>query len=66
MSIAKGAVGTIVGETNPLAFKFIINKEVGRGTYIKAKADGRASNGPTPPTAQTSSMMPPEIMIQER
>ena len=41
MSIAKGSVGTIVGETNPLAFKFIINKEVGRGTYIKAKADGR-------------------------
>ncbi|MFZ2473386.1 MAG: hypothetical protein WAW52_15765, partial [Methanothrix sp.] len=32
MSIAKGSVGTIVGETNPLAFKFIINKEVGRGT----------------------------------
>lgn len=40
MSIAKGSVGTIVGETNPLAFKFLINKEVGRGTYIKAKADG--------------------------
>lgn len=41
MSIAKGSVGTIVGETTPLAFKFLINKEVGRGTYIKAKADGR-------------------------
>ena len=40
MSITKGSVGTIVGETNPLAFKFLINKEVGRGTYIKAKADG--------------------------
>ncbi len=38
---AKGSVGTIVGETNPLSFKFLINKEVGRGTYIKAKADGR-------------------------
>ena len=41
MSIGKGEVGTIVGETNPLAFKFLINKEVGRGTYIKAKADGK-------------------------
>ena len=40
MSIGKGEVGTIVGETNPLAFKFLINKEVGRGTYIKARADG--------------------------
>jgi len=40
MSITKGSVGTIVGEPNPLAFKFLINKEVGRGTYIKAKADG--------------------------
>ena len=30
-----------MGETNPLAFKFLINKEVGRGTYIKAKAEGR-------------------------
>ncbi|MDD1735236.1 MAG: ATP-binding protein [Methanothrix sp.] len=40
MSISKGEVGTIVGETNPLAFKFLINKEVGRGTYIKARADG--------------------------
>ena len=39
--IAKGSVGTIVGETNPLSFKFLINKEVGRGTYIKVKADGR-------------------------
>ena len=45
MSIVKGPVGTIVGETNPLAFKFLINREVGRGTYIKAKADG---NGPLP------------------
>lgn len=40
MSITKGSVGTIVGETNPLAFKFLINKDVGRGTYIKAKSDG--------------------------
>ena len=39
--MVKGSVGTIVGETNPLAFKFIINKEVGRGTYIKAKAEGK-------------------------
>src|SRR5512136_1838345 len=39
--MVKGSVGTIVGETNPLAFKFIINKEVGRGTYIKAKADAK-------------------------
>lgn len=37
----KGTVGTIVGETNPLAFKFLISKEVGRGTYIKARAEGR-------------------------
>jgi DNA helicase HerA-like ATPase len=41
MSIAKGSVGTIVGETNPLAFKFLISKEVGRGTYIKVKANGK-------------------------
>jgi DNA helicase HerA-like ATPase len=40
-SIMKGTVGTIVGETNPLAFKFLISKEVGRGTYIKARAEGR-------------------------
>ncbi len=40
-SIVKGSVGTIVGETNPLAFKFLINKEVGRGTYVKAKAEGK-------------------------
>jgi DNA helicase HerA-like ATPase len=40
MSISKGEVGTIVGETNPLAFKFLINKEVGRGTYVKARTDG--------------------------
>jgi DNA helicase HerA-like ATPase len=40
-SIVKGTVGTIVGETNPLAFKFLIDKEVGRGTYIKAKAEGK-------------------------
>lgn len=39
--MVKGSVGTIVGETNPLAFKFLINREVGRGTYIKAKAEGR-------------------------
>ena len=38
--MVKGSVGTIVGETNPLAFKFLINKQVGRGTYIKAKAEG--------------------------
>ena len=37
----KGSVGTIVGETNPLSFKFLISKEVGRGTYIKARAEGR-------------------------
>ncbi|MDD1760342.1 MAG: DUF87 domain-containing protein, partial [Methanothrix sp.] len=41
ISAVKGAVGTIVGETNPLSFRFLINKEVGRGTYIKAKADGK-------------------------
>ncbi|HOI20852.1 MAG: ATP-binding protein [Methanothrix soehngenii] len=40
-SIVKGSVGTIVGETTPTAFKFLISKEVGRGTYIKAKGDGR-------------------------
>ncbi|HRD17048.1 MAG TPA: HAS-barrel domain-containing protein, partial [Methanothrix soehngenii] len=34
-------MGTIVGETTPTAFKFLISKEVGRGTYIKAKGDGR-------------------------
>jgi len=39
--MVRGSVGTIVGETNPLAFKFLINKEVGQGTYIKAKADGK-------------------------
>jgi len=37
----KGTVGTIVGETNPLAFKFLISKEVGRGTYIKARGEGK-------------------------
>lgn len=37
----KGSVGTIVGETTPLAFKFLISGEVGRGTYIKVKADGK-------------------------
>jgi DNA helicase HerA-like ATPase len=37
----KGAIGTIVGETTPLAFKFLISKEVGRGTYIKARADAK-------------------------
>lgn len=41
ISMVKGSIGTIVGETNPLAFKFIINKEVGRGAYIKAKAEGK-------------------------
>jgi hypothetical protein len=40
-SIMKGTVGTIVGETNPLAFKFLISKEVGRGTYIKARGEGK-------------------------
>lgn len=40
-SIVKGSVGTIIGETTPTAFKFLINKEVGRGTYIKAKGEGR-------------------------
>ncbi len=40
-AIVKGSIGTIVGETNPLAFKFLIDKEVGRGTYIKVKADGK-------------------------
>jgi len=40
MSINKAEIGTIVGETNPLAFKFLINKEVGRGTYVKARTDG--------------------------
>jgi DNA helicase HerA-like ATPase len=37
----KGAIGTIAGETNPVSFKFIIEKEIGRGTYVKARADGR-------------------------
>ena len=37
----KGAIGTIVGETTPLAFKFLISREVGRGTYIKARADAK-------------------------
>ena len=41
MSIVKGSVGTIIGETNPLAFKFLITKDVGRGTYIKAKSEGK-------------------------
>jgi DNA helicase HerA-like ATPase len=40
-SVIKGSVGTIVGETTPLAFKFLISGEVGRSTYIKVKADGR-------------------------
>jgi len=40
-SIAKGPVGTIVGETTPLGFRFQINRQVGRGTYIKARAEGR-------------------------
>jgi DNA helicase HerA-like ATPase len=40
-SIIKGAIGTIVGETNPVSFKFLIEKEVGRGAYVKAKAEGR-------------------------
>jgi len=40
-ALVKGSIGTIVGETNPLAFKFLIDKEVGRGTYIKVKADGK-------------------------
>jgi len=40
-ALTKGSIGTIVGETNPLAFKFLIDKEVGRGTYIKVKADGK-------------------------
>jgi len=40
-SIVRGAIGTIVGETNPISFKFLIEKEVGRGAYVKAKADGR-------------------------
>src|SRR5512137_2856721 len=41
MSLVKGSVGTMVGETNAISFEFLINKEVGRGTYIKAKADER-------------------------
>jgi len=40
-SVIKGSIGTIVGETTPLAFKFLISGEVGRGTYIKVKAEGR-------------------------
>jgi uncharacterized protein len=40
-SMIKGAIGTIVGETNPLAFKFLISREAGRGTYIKVRAEGR-------------------------
>lgn len=40
-SIVKGAVGTIVGETTPLAFKFLISGDVGRGTYIKVKSEGK-------------------------
>ncbi|MGA9099350.1 MAG: ATP-binding protein [Methanotrichaceae archaeon] len=40
-SVIKGTVGTIVGETTPLAFKFLISGDVGRGTYIKVKAEGR-------------------------
>lgn len=40
-ALTKGSIGTIVGETNPLAFKFLIDKEVGRGTYIKIKAEDR-------------------------
>lgn len=30
-----------MGETNPISFKFLIEKEVGRGAYVKAKAEGR-------------------------
>jgi DNA helicase HerA-like ATPase len=30
-----------VGETNSLSFKFLIEREVGRGAYVKAKAEGR-------------------------
>ena len=40
-SIIKGAIGTIAGETNPISFKFLIEKDVGRGAYVKAKAEGR-------------------------
>ncbi|MDM7934564.1 MAG: ATP-binding protein, partial [Methanothrix sp.] len=39
--MVKGSVGTIVGETNPIAFKFLIAKQVGRGTYIKVRAEGK-------------------------
>jgi DNA helicase HerA-like ATPase len=40
-SMLKGSIGTIVGETTPLDFKFQISRQVGRGTYVKARADGR-------------------------
>ncbi len=40
-SIIRGCIGTIVGETNPVSFKFLIEKDVGRGAYVKAKAEGR-------------------------
>src|SRR5512136_1534341 len=40
-SIMKGSIGIIVGETNPLAFKFLTSRKVARGTYVKAVAEGK-------------------------
>ena len=40
-SMIKGSIGTIVGETNPISFKFLIDGDVGRGAYVKIKGDGR-------------------------
>jgi DNA helicase HerA-like ATPase len=37
----KGSIGIIVGETNPLAFKFLTSRKVVRGTYVKAMAEGK-------------------------
>ncbi|MCJ7443646.1 MAG: ATP-binding protein [Methanotrichaceae archaeon] len=40
-SFINGSVGTIVGETSPIEFRFLISRMIGNGTYVKAKADGK-------------------------
>jgi DNA helicase HerA-like ATPase len=40
-SIIKGSIGTIIGETTPVSFKFLLEREVGKGAYVKARAEGR-------------------------
>jgi DNA helicase HerA-like ATPase len=40
-SIFNGSVGTIIGETSPFQFKFMISRRVGSGTYVKVRAEGK-------------------------